>query len=516
MKKVNEFEYGVQKKQALVHRFSRNANLHYRYPSFEGKEGTLPFEDDIEKIREYVLHHMEEQRPRLDELERYYEGFNASILQKERRKEDFMADHRAVHNFAQYISTFIQGYMTGIPIKTEYVAMEDKDILDDEQRMEYARQESEMINEELQALNRINEADEHNSELVLDQSIFGRAYEFIYRNREDELKFAKLDPKHTFVVYDVSVDRDPVAGVRYLKDFNDDSIYNVYVYTERNVTEYRMDVRKQNRLVFVDRQPCYFGGVQINEYENNSKRQGDFESVLSLIDLYDSAQSDLANYSQDLNDAMLVIEGNVKMDISGAKDMKQANIMMLKPAIDPNGNVHPVRAYYIYKQYDVAGMEAYKTRVMNDIFLISNVPNLLDEKFSSNQSGEALKMKLFGLAQKRATKERKFKKALRNRYRLLRNNMFFASELDFDVESLQITFTENMPRAISNEIEWFSNLGGELSQETMLSLLSFVENPKEERGKIESEQKEESSITEMDFQSYLNEGGDEDADNEPE
>ena len=72
-----------------------------------------------------------------------------------------------------------------------------------------------------------------------------------------------------------------------------------------------------------------------------------------------------------------------------------------------------------------------------------------------------------------------------------------------------------MPRAISHEVEWFSNLGGELSQETMLSLLSFVENPKEERGKIESEQKEESSITEMDFQSYLNEGGDEDADNEP-
>ena len=35
---------------------------------------------------------------------------------------------------------------------------------------------------------------------------------------------------------------------------------------------------------------------------------------LFLIDLYDEAQSDTANYMSDLNDAMLLIKGNVDLN----------------------------------------------------------------------------------------------------------------------------------------------------------------------------------------------------------
>lgn len=497
--KVNEFEYGVSdrlKSQKL--RFSDEANEHYRYPM------GVDLTEDTSTLHDYVKHHIANQRPRLIELEQYYEGKNVTIFKDKRRKEEHYADNRASHNFANYISTFIQGYMTGVPLKTEYVLPEeavDEEYVDEEVMMEYRKKEEEKVNHAIKLLNRENEADEHNSELVLDQSIFGRAYEIVYRNRESETRFAKLDVKNTFVIYSNSVEKEPIAAVRHMRDFFDENKMVVYLYTDSEIVRYETNARDKEGLTEVERNAHAFGEVPIIEYENNSKRLGDFESVLTLIDLYDSSQSDLANYSQDLNDAMLLIEGDVKLKVDEASEMKKKNIMILRPSRGPQGKTERVSGKYIYKQYDVQGMEAYKDRTLNDIFLISNVPNLLDDSFAGNQSGVALKMKLFGLAQKRATKERKFKKGLRSRYRLIQNIGEVASEMSFDVGNLQITFTENLPRAISQEMEWFSQMGGELSEETLLSQLSFIENPKEEMAKMELER--ESNQPTMDFETYV-------------
>lgn len=112
-------------------------------------------------------------------------------------------------------------------------------------------------------------------------------------------------------------------------------------------------------------------------------------------------------------------------------------------------------------------------------------------------------MKLFALTQKRATKERLFKKSLRDRYRLINNIMKFASEGEFDVSKITITFTENLPSMIDKELEWFNKAGGQLSQETMLENLSFVENAKEEMERIEGE-----NSLNRDMFDYLNEDTD--------
>lgn len=501
MDKVNEFERDVESNIKGKNRFAEDANEHYRYPS------DADFVNDKKTILQYFRHHRTNQRPRLSVLKKYYDGQNTEIFKKERRKEKEMADHRAAHNFAGYISNFIQGYVSGVPIKTEYVRHPDDIDGEDEnvlEKWEIAKKESEEVNDVLQKMNRRNEADEHNTELVLDQSIYGRAYELIYRENK-KIWFVKLNPQETFVVYSTGVRKNPVGAVRYHESFDDPELWDIWAYSEREVVHYRTTKENHNDLEEIERMDANFNGVQVNEYENNSSRTGDFESVLTLIDLYDSAQSDLANYSQDLNDAMLKITGYLKLDPKETKTMKRNNVIFLKPSITPKGDLGNVEADYIYKKYDVQGMEAYKTRIQNDIFLTSNVPNLLDENFGGTQSGEALKMKMFGLAQKRAIKERKFKKALRNRYRLIKESMRIAQETEFDVEDLVITFTENMPRAVSQEIEWFSKLGGELSQDTMLGLLSFVENPREEKQKIEAERKASERENSMDFERFVEE-----------
>ncbi len=461
MAKVNEFETAhYDYSESAKQRFSSEANMHYRFSS---AEKLIENTDDLLKI---IKHHEQNQCPRLKELQDYYKGINTSILIGKRRKEEHLSDHRATHNFAKYVSQFIQGYMVGVPLKTSYP--------------------NEKINEQIRDINRENDADEHNSEIVLDQSIYGRAYELLYRNKKDQTRFTTLDVLETFVIYDETVERSPIAGVRYFSpQFKNDEII-VYVYTDDSIYEYESNSSFSD-LKLVDEKSHHFEGVPIVEYENNKYRQGDFEDVLNLIDLYDAAQSDTANFITDTNDAYLVMKGNLDIDVEEARRMKENNIIMLRTEPTTEGRSSDADAFYIYKQYDVAGIESYKTRIFDNILLFTSIPNLLDSKFSGNQSGEAIKMKLFGLEQKRATKERLFKKSLRDRYRLINNIMKIASEGGFDVNDISIMFTENLPKAIDQELKWFADMGGELSQETLLSQLSFVENPQEELDKIRNE-----------------------------
>lgn len=440
-------------------RFPADANMQYTYPS----DAELLSTPDA--LSEMIQHHIANQVPRLDALDDYYEGNNLSILKQKRRKEEHLADHRATHNFAKYVSQFIQGYMVGIPLKTVYP--DDK------------------IDEQLKDINRDNDADAHNSDLVLDLSIYGRAYELIYRSQQDENRFTLLSPLEAFVIYDMTVEANPIAGVRYYTNkFKDDEM-TVELYTDDKHIIYTSE--DGSDLILKEEKPYFFGGVPVIEYSNNRFRQGDYEDVLSLIDLYDAAQSDLANYSTDINDAMLKITGNLEIDKDEAKDMKEANILFLRSEPNADGRDSPVDADYIYKKYDVAGTEAYKTRIKSDIHLFTNTPSMDDESFGGVQSGEAMKYKLFGLEQKRAIKERLFKQSLRERYRLLNNILSAASEGGFDVNDIVITFTPNLPKSLKDEIEAFTKLGGDLSDETKLSILSIVENPQEELERMEKE-----------------------------
>lgn len=467
MLKTNEFETAQSNYPTSKRRFSKEANMQYTYPS--AKE----LIKNTDALSEMIEHHIKQQRPRLDVLDDYYEGNNVEILRQKRRKEEHLADHRATHNFAEYVSQFIQGYMVGIPLKTVYP--------------------DNKINEQLKDINRDNDADEHNSDLVLDLSIYGRAYELLLRNKQDENRFFLLSPLETFVIYDTTVEDNPIAAVRYYTNKFKDNEMTVELYTDKQHIIYTAKETASLELRLVKSEPHYFGGVPVIEYRNNRFRLGDYEGVLSLIDLYDAAQSDTSNYMSDLNDAMLVIKGNLDIDVDEAKKQKDANLLFLKTEPNSEGKESNVDAGYIYKQYDVAGTEAYKGRVKSNIHLFTSTPDMDDENFGGVQSGEAMKYKLFSLEQKRVTKERLFKKSLRDRYRLLNNILSTASEGGFDVNKIKITFTPNLPKSIKDEIDMFNKLGGQLSEETMLSILSFVENPQEELERIESERPKSST-----------------------
>lgn len=457
------------KSKTLTLRFHRESRMRYRINNVEEL-----FENEYKVLREFLEHHKSTQRPRIQELYDYAEGNNHTISIQQRRSEQDMADTRIIHNFGKSISVFKQGYLVGKPIQVEYEDGEEDSSTD----------------EILKEIAKVNSFHDLNRMLVLDLSKVGRAYDLVYRSMEDVTKVKRLDPLNTFVIYDNTLEDKMLAGVRYYSvGLSDNKTHFIDVYLNNVIHKCKVEDSGITPLAI---EPHMFNDVPITEYLNTAEGMGDYESELSLIDSYDAVQSDTANYMTDTSDAILAIFGQVafpddvlgdnKKQIEYMRKMRRARLLQLKPPVDINGTEGKVDAKYLYKQYDVNGVESYKKRIVNDIHKYTNTPDMTDTNFSGVQSGEAMKYKLFGLEQARVDTQSLFEKSLKRRYQLIANIGDYVKELtDFDISKLKITFNPNLPKALEETINAFKSLGGMVTNETAMRLTGIVDDPKKEQ-----------------------------------
>ena len=475
--KISEFENGTdinrpyRKNKNFQQTYGPEANYSYRAQS---KEEIL---NDISALQAMIIDHHQVQCPRLAALDNYVKARNDGIYKDDsRRMEDGKSDHRAAHNFAKVINVFDVGYNTGVPIK---------------KTSNNAR-----VNEIIKEYDARNDIEALDSELWRDFKKYGRAYELQYRNKKDEDRSVISNVFETFVCYGLDVERTPLFAVRYpCYRKGEEERVTVTVYTDTEIITYKPCTLERLNLVEEKREEHYWGEVPITEYSPDRYRQGGYEDVTSLIDLYDSAQSDTANYMTDLNEATLVITGDLDLQKYSVKDMiemKKANLLMLANGINPDGSKSQTDAKYVYKQYDANGTEAYKERLKKDIHAISLVPDLSDEAFAGTQSGEAMKYKLFGFQQVCKTSQNGFKKGLMRRYRLLLNIKNFVQEADnADLGEFTVVFTPNLPKAILEELKALADAGAEFSQQTLLALASFIEDAQAELDRVNAERQEQ-------------------------
>ncbi|EJL7973293.1 phage portal protein [Staphylococcus pseudintermedius] len=169
--------------------------------------------------------------------------------------------------------------------------------------------------------------------------------------------------------------------------------------------------------------------------------------------------------------------------------MRKSRIILAKTKADASGRMGNANVDFIYKQYDVAGVEAYKKRIQKDIHKFTNTPDLSDENFGGVQSGEAMKYKLFGLEQLRSTIERQLTKGFKRRFAIIQS---VRNQLNdpIDLSHMRIEYKPNIPQSLSEYADIFIKLGGRVSQETLLSWLPNIENPKEELEKVKAEEQD--------------------------
>lgn len=423
------------------------------------------FAENYKLLWDMIEQHNDVQVPRLKRLLETYLGHNQGINNREARDSE-LADYRATHDFAKYTVDFTTGYVGGNPVTYSL--------------------ENENDQEQINAFNDVNDIEAHDYNMIEDCAIYGRAYELVYRDEDEVDKVVQVSPYEAFCIRDNTLEQNIIGGVTYYKEKNANDEVETYFTLYTNDMKYEFKKGKED-VILLDDEAHYYNDIQLNEWWNNRFRTCDFEHVLDLFDLYDIAQSDTANYMTDLNDAMLKIEGNVDLTSEEARKMKKSRIILGKTKPDADGKVGNVNIDYIYKQYDVAGVEAYKDRIKQDIHLLTYTPNLSDENFSGVQSGEAMKYKLTSLEQLRAKKERMYKKALNKRYKLLGRILGLQNNVEDDMNKVKVEFTPNVPKTRKEMIELFMQLGGNLSEKTKLTLLDFIDNVDDELAQIEKE-----------------------------
>ena len=411
----------------------------------------------VKDIREIVV--KQSYQMKYQKLERYYVG-DHDILHSE-RTDKTGGDNRIVNNMARYITDTATGYFLGQPVV-------------------YSSENEEYL-QTIQDIFDYNDEQDHNTELGKQCSIEGDCFEMVYLDEDGRIRLGLVFPENLILFYETESEfTSPLAAIRMVRgmDKNGNILLRVEFWTWTRVIY--LQSFNGGVLEVTGWKEHYWNDVPFCEYVNNRERIGDFEGVLSEIDAYNRVQSNTANYFQYNDDAILKVTRLGDVDSKDIAQMKRERAVILEDGGDVG---------WILKTVDDTALENYKNRLREDIHLGANVPNMTDEAFGGNLSGVAVSYKLWGLEQICAIKERKFKRALQRRIELITHVLNLLGH-NYDYRDLDMQFRRNKPQNILEQSQIIGNLSSMLPKETLLQLLPFVDNPKEELEKLEEEKQE--------------------------
>lgn len=434
----------------------------------------------FEVINWCVKEHQKEV-PRLQMLFDYYEGIPHKM--EDDKPSSAPQDRGEVFvNNAKYVTDMMVGFTVGAPIS--YTAPKNGDIT--------------LI---LQALNRMR-IRKHDKELAKDISVYGIGLELHYLAIDPKTKaktipkIASIDPRGMFVVVDDTVDREKLFAVRYLRKRNlkDETYYEFNIYTKQGVITYiskDIELDANNLLDKPSFSAHYYNDVPVTEYRNNEEKQGDYEQQLSQIDAYNKLQTGRIKDKENFIKAVMVLYGFTLPEERPGE--MNGNVVVEAPAREEGGG-----AEFLVNTFDEQAVQVLADSLLDDFHKTSYVPNLNDENFSGNVSGEAMKYKLFGLLLAISTKIGYMEDGLIERLQLL-SNIISVKGPQIQVEDTKITFKPNLPINRKDIIEQIRD-----SQEFVPLLISLgwlddIDDPEEALEMLNQQKMEELELSKRAF-----------------
>lgn len=393
-------------------------------------------------IQELIAEH-KEYIEAYKELKDFYTGNHAILKQK--AKEKYKPDNRLVVNFAKYIVDTFNGYFIGNPVSMFH---EDK-----------------TVNDYLAYIDGYNDQSDNNAELSKICSIYGHGFELVFNDENSEIGITYMTPIDGFVVYDNTIQNKPLFACHY--GMNDDDEEVGYFYTKEAVYQF---ATVSGAYTIVEETPNVFGDIPMIEYLENEERQSIFENVKTLINAFNKALSEKANDVEYYADAYLKVLG-AEIDEKTLQTLRDTRI------INVSGD-DTLTVEFMTKPSADGTQENLLERLQKLIFEISMVANISDENFGDS-SGISLRYKLQSMDNLAKSKERKFQSGMSRRYRLISN--YPTSKIgENEWVNIQYKFARNVPANLAEEADIAQTLSGIVSEETQVSVLSIVQNAKEE------------------------------------
>ena len=430
--------------------------------------------DDLgpEKIRQLLNHWQMNDRVKLKHKFDYYNG-KQKILNKT-YSDPSKPCNIVVTNYCRSIVSNFAGFNLGIPATYQ-------------------------VDDNVQYFLRYNDYIQKDTELLTQGLIFGVAYELLYIDSDGETRFENISPLYGFDIYSSDLsDDDMSAFVRIYTEDNVDitqsNTYMVVVYTKDKITTYKT-VGEFGSLEFVSEVPHSFGQVPVIAFNLNPEREGIFEQIIPLQDSYNEVLSAQLDELGMLVDSFLVLKG-VSAEKEDIQDMKTNRVLLM----DADSS-----AEFLVKNVNNSQIIEILTEIKKRIIEISTCPDFSAENFATT-SGIALQYRLTGFRNTSLAFMSQLEKALRRRIELFG----WIEQIKGDkVTDFKITFTNNLPTNTLEIAQIVNQLRGLVSDATLLSLLPFVDDAKEELKKAQAEKQANMKL--YDFGSGENEEG---ADNE--
>lgn len=407
----------------------------------------------------------------------YYLGHHPVLEQPAKQTG---ADNRLVVNLPKYLVDTYNGFFSGIAPKIS---------LDDDKE-----------NQKLQDWNNTNSFVDKLNEISKQADIYGKSYAFVYQDEDSQTRVTYCSPSHAFMVYDDTVNREPLAFVRYHYDNSSDATAKGTIYYADASYDF------VGPAINPEPTPNLYKLVPAVEFYENEERQGVFDGCITLINELDRALSQKANQVEYFDNAYLYMLGiQLEKDRDTGQpmlDLKNDRFIYAPADTAVNGKIG-----FVSKPDGDNMQENLINRLTEWIFQTAMIPNMNDQAFSGNSSGVALQYKLLPMKNRASNKERKFVHSLRHLYQIIFSvGIVLPDSSKNKWQDLSFQFTRNMPANIADEVNSAVNASGIVSKETALSLLSFIDDPKSEINRMEKEKDEEMkrvsqlSPAAMDFQ----------------
>ena len=235
--------------------------------------------------------------------------------------------------------------------------------------------------------------------------------------------------------------------------------------------------------------PMSFGKVPFIAFKNNKLEYPDIKFIKSLVDNYDMARSDIANFIEETKNLIYVLKGYGGENLG--EFMRDLNYYRAINIDDPeSGGVDTLNP-----QIDITSAKEHFEQLKRDIIEDGQgVPKDLD-KYGNSPSGIALKFMYSGLDLKCNLLEREYKRSWKELMYFINIYLSESGEGNFSKDKVSIIFNKdieiNETEVISNCIQ-SSNI---LSEETVISQHPWVKNIEQEMDRISKDKEKNMNIT---------------------
>ena len=444
-------------------------------------------------LDELISTHRRKIAPKYIKYQKLYE--NKHKIANRKKKDENKPNNKISNDFFGQIIDNTVGYFLGNPIVLNYTepkkekAQVEVDPVDVGVDLEDL--EDTTVQDALDDMCTDNDKDDLCMEWGKEAMIKGLSHLLVYQNEESKTRFMRLHPEDTILVYKNSSTKELQYGIR-LYDIDtedtDKTIHYAEVYDSTGYDVFKCvdgdgvgNKKALTGYTWERRESHIYGRIPIVTLYNNEEKMSDLERIESLVNDYDKVLSDVSNEFEAFRNAYLMLK-NMTAGNDSIQKLKEEGII----EVMENGDVK-----FITKQIQTEALENHLGRLEKNIYKFSQVPDLSDENFAGNLSGVAIRFKLFGLETKCMVKERKMEKAIKDLFRVITAPLKVLTGREVDVKNLKIEFSRNIPTNITEQVDTVTKLDGKVDKETLLSLLSFIDNPKEILEKLEMEKEKE-------------------------